>query len=92
MFIFFRGKGKTPQIPPEARITDDEDEDDDVEADETDEEEELIKSSGRTNGKPKEKVPTRKLCTVQRVEHNRKDIVKAGRKLKTLREIKAEKK
>ena len=33
----------------------------------------------------------RKLCSQQRVENNRKDIVKAGHKMKTLRAMKAEK-
>ena len=95
-------KCRTPEIPPECRLdTDGKDED------EIDEEEEVEQEDNNDNGQtsshtgsactvgkgPKSaKGVQHKLSSVQHVESNRKEIVDAEKKLKTLRAIKDEKK
>ena len=105
LFEFFRGQGKTPEIPDgigasgEGEDDDDEDETDnedekdnktDVEEMKTDDEQKTDEGK-QMDPKSANIISECKLKSAQHVERNRKDIVEAGRKVKTLREIKAKK-
>ena len=95
-------KCRTPEIPPECRLDTDGEDEEEIDKEEEVEQEENNDNgqtsshtgSARTVGKgPKSaKGVQHKLSSVQRVESNRKGIVDAGKKLKTLRAIKDEKK
>ena len=81
--MFFSIKCRTPEIPAKARIDTDGDDDEVDEGDTGDEEEDqkeknnVVESRGSacTAGKGRKGDADHKLCTVQRVESNRKEIV-----------------
>ena len=103
LFEFFRGQGKTPEVPDGmgqiVEVDDDEHEDEtgnedekDNKTDAEDEDKNTDEEGKEMDSKSAKSVSERKLKSAQHVEENRKDIVEAGRKVTTLREIKAEQK
>ena len=101
LFKFFRGQGKTPEVPDGVgqivKADDDEHEDETDNEDEKDNKTDVEDEDKNTDEEGKEvdlksakSISECKLKSAQHVKGNRKDIVEAGRKVKTLREMKAE--